>query len=150
MKRALAAGGAYFLLIFLLGMALGTIRILLLEPRLGDVRSVLLELPFMLAASWFACGWLIRYLAVPAAASSRLAMGATAFVLLMVAELALGLFAVGETVAGHIAAYRNGAPLIGLLGQVAFAAIPLIRAFASSRREREKFPNASAANDSVN
>jgi hypothetical protein len=128
MKRAFSAGALYFLLIFLLGMVLGTIRILLLEPRLGAVPSVLLELPFMLAASWFVCGWLIRYLAVPAAASSRLAMGATAFVLLMAAELGLSLFAVGGTVAGHFAAYRGGAPLIGLLGQIAFAAFPILGA----------------------
>jgi hypothetical protein len=75
MKRAIAAGGLYFLLVFLLGMALGTVRILLLEPRLGEVGSVLAELPFMLAASWFACGRLIRYLSIPAAVSIRLAMG---------------------------------------------------------------------------
>src|SRR5688572_25414741 len=126
MKRAFAAGALYFLLIFLLGMVLGAIRILLLEPRIGPVPSVLLELPLMLAASWFVCGWLIRYLIVPAAASSRLAMGATAFVLLMAAELGLSLFAVGGTVAGHFAAYRSGAPLIGLLGQIAFALFPLL------------------------
>lgn len=129
MKRALAAGAAYFLLIFLLGMALGTIRILLVEPRLGAVTSVLLELPFMLAASWFVCGRLIRYLAVPATAACRLTMGAAAFTLLMAAELELSLFAVGGSVAGHFAAYRGGAPLIGLLGQIAFAAFPLVRAF---------------------
>lgn len=136
MKRALAAGGLYFLLIFLLGMVLGTLRILLLEPRLGAIPSVLLELPFMLAASWHVCGWLIRYVAVPAAASSRLAMGATAFMLLMAAELGLSLFAVGGTVAGHFAAYRGGAPLIGLLGQIAFALFPLLRAVPGRRRQQ--------------
>ena len=127
MKRALAAGALYFLLIFLLGMALGTIRILLLEPRLGAVPSVLVELPFMLAASWFVCGWLIRYLAVPSEVMSRLTMGAVAFALLMAAELALSLFAVGGSVAKHFAAYRGGAPLIGLLGQIAFAVFPILR-----------------------
>lgn len=136
MKRAIAAGGLYFLLIFLLGMALGTIRILLLEPRFGTAPSVLLELPFILAASWIVCGWLVGYLAVPAAASSRLAMGATAFVLLMAAELGLSLFAVGGTVAGHFAAYRGGAPLIGLLGQIAFALFPLLRAVRGMRRKQ--------------
>lgn len=137
MKRALAAGAAYFLLIFLLGMALGTIRILLLEPRLGAVPSVLLELPFMLAASWFVCGWLIRDLSVPGTATSRLAMGAMAFVLLMAADLALSRFAVGGTVSGHFAGYRGGAPLIGLLGQIAFALFPLVQAVAGMSDEPE-------------
>ena len=127
MKRAIAAGALYFLLIFLLGMALGTVRVLLIEPRLGAVASVLVELPFMLAASWFVCGWLIRYLSVPAAVSSRAAMGGLAFLLLMGAELGLSLFAVGGTVREHFANYGQTAPLIGLLGQLAFAAFPLFR-----------------------
>lgn len=127
MKRAIAAGGLYFLLIFLLGMALGTIRILLLEPRLGALTSVLIELPFMLAASWYVCGRLIRHLSVPASLPSRAAMGGLAFLLLMAAELGLSLFAVGGTVGDHFASYTQAAPLIGLFGQLAFAAFPPLR-----------------------
>ena len=127
MRRALAAGAVYFLLIFLLGTALGTIRILLLEPRLGAFGAVLLELPFMLAASWFVCGRLIRHLSVPAALPSRAAMGGLAFLFLMASELGLSLFAVGGTVKGHFAAYAQPAPLMGLAGQIAFAAFPLFR-----------------------
>jgi hypothetical protein len=126
MKRALAAGALYFLLIFLLGMALGTVRVLLIEPRLGAVASVLVELPFMLAASWFVCGRLIRYLSVPAALPSRAAMGGLAFLLLTGAELGLSLFAVGGSVREHFANYGHIAPLIGLFGQLAFAVFPLL------------------------
>lgn len=143
MKRALAGGALYCLLILLLGMALGTIRVLLIEPRLGAVASVLVELPFMLAASWFVCGWLIRYLSVSAAVSSRAAMGGVAFLLLMGAELGLGLFAVGGTLAEHFANYGQAAPLIGLLGQLAFAAFPLLvgRASPTSLREAKRRSN---------
>lgn len=133
MKRALAAGAVYFLLIFLLGMALGTVRVLLIEPRIGTLASVLVELPFMLAASWFVCGRLIRYLSVPAALSSRAAMGGLAFLLLMGAELGLSLFAVDGTIREHFANYGQAAPLIGLLGQIAFASFPLFRDRGSSR-----------------
>lgn len=127
MKRAIAAGVLYFLLIFLLGMALGTVRILLIEPRVGEVASVVLELPLMLAASWFVCGWLIRFLSVPAAVPSRAAMGTVAFALLMAAELALSLYAVNGNARDHFRNYGQAAPLIGLLGQLAFAAFPLLR-----------------------
>lgn len=127
MKRAIAAGALYFLLIFLLGMALGTVRVLVIEPRVGAFASVLIELPFMLAASWYVCGRLIRYLSVPAALASRAAMGALAFLLLMGAELGLSLFAVGGTVRDHFANYGQTVPLIGLFGQLAFAAFPLVR-----------------------
>ena len=127
MKRALAAAALYFLLIFLLGMALGTIRVLLVEPRVGALGSVLLELPFMLGASWLVCGRLIHYLSVPAQVSARAAMGGVAFLLLMGAELGLSLFAVGGTAREHFANYGQAAPLIGLLGQLVFAAFPLFR-----------------------
>ena len=134
MKRALAAGALYFLLIFLLGMALGTIRVLMIEPRVGAVGAVLLEMPFMLGASWFVCGWLIRYLSVPTAVPARAAMGGFAFLLLMGAELGLSLFAVGGTAREHFANYGRAAPLIGLLGQAAFAAFPLFVQIAPRRR----------------
>lgn len=127
MKRAIAAGALYFLLIFLLGMALGTVRVLAIEPRVGELASVLIELPFMLIASWYVCGRLIRYLSVPAALSSRAAMGGLAFALLMGAELGLSLFAVGGSVRDHFANYGQAAALVGLLGQLAFAVFPLVR-----------------------
>lgn len=136
MRRALAAGALYFLLIFMLGMALGTVRILLIEPRVGAFGSVLAELPFMLAASCFVCFRLIRFLSVPASLSGRLAMGGSAFLLLLAAELALDLLAMGGSVAGHFAAYRGGAPLLGLLGQAAFALFPLIQIPGGAGRAR--------------
>jgi hypothetical protein len=126
------AGLAYFGLVFLLGTILGTLRILLVEPRLGAAGSVLLELPFMLAASWFVCGILVRRFAVPPGPGDRLVMGAVAFLLLMAAELALSLYAVGGTVEGHFAAYRQPAQLLGLMGQLAFASFPLLRSRAGS------------------
>jgi hypothetical protein len=55
-------------------------------------------------------------------------MGAAALLLLMASELGLDLFAMGGTVTGHFASYRGGAPLIGLLGQIAFAAFPILGA----------------------
>ena len=39
---------------------LGTVRVLVLAPRLRATEAVLLELPVMLAASWVVSGWLIR------------------------------------------------------------------------------------------
>src|SRR4051812_22335794 len=101
--RSLSAGTAYFALVFALGFILGTIRALLIAPRLGEAGVVLLELPIMLLASWIACGWVIRRLRVNPAFAARLTMGATAFVLLMLAELGVSVFAFGRTPAEHLA-----------------------------------------------
>jgi len=126
--RAAAAGAAYFLILFLAGFMLGTLRVLVIAPRLGDVLAVLLELPLMLAASWLVCRSLIRRMAVPADSVSRLLMGLTGFVLLMLAEVALSLFGFGRSLGMQLAALNQPAGLIGLAGQIAFGAIPLLQA----------------------
>ncbi|ALL70161.1 hypothetical protein K788_0001490 (plasmid) [Paraburkholderia caribensis MBA4] len=41
----------------MIGFALGTIRVLLLVPCLGETAAVSLEAPFMLAASWNLSRW---------------------------------------------------------------------------------------------
>lgn len=126
MIRGAGAGIAYFGLVFLLGMILGTIRILLLEPWVGEVTAVLIELPVMLAGSWIACGRLIGRFGVPPRPGSRLVMGGLAFLLLVAAELWLSLFAVGGTVAEHFRSYLEADHLLGLLGQLVFASFPLL------------------------
>lgn len=68
---AIKAGVAYFAIVF----ALGFVRTLVLVKHLGETASVLLELPFMLGASWLACGWALDRFAVPRLWRHRLAMG---------------------------------------------------------------------------
>ena len=129
MARSIGAGAAYFALIFALGLVLGTVRTLVLEPRLGAPGAVLLELPVMLAASWFVCGWLVRRLSVPARPLPRLAMGSVAFLILMAAELGLSLYAVGGSVTRHFVGYAEPARALGLAGQIAFASFPSVRLY---------------------
>lgn len=123
--RALAAGVLYFLTVFALGFALGVLRVLCIEPRLGSVGAVLFELPVMLSASWIVCGWLVRWLRLSPAIVDRLIMGGVAFALLMIAELAVSVLAFGRTPAEHLSTYRSLSALLGLAAQLAFAAMPL-------------------------
>lgn len=132
MVAALKAGCAYFLVVFAIGFVLGTIRVLLVIPQLGDTSAVLLELPVMLALSWIACGWLVRRFAVPPEAGARLAMGALAFALLMVGELLVSEFGFGRTPVEHLESYRTAGAQLGLVGQLVFALFPYLQ----SRRGR--------------
>ena len=75
MSKPLAAGTAYFAIAFTLGFALGSLRVLFVEPRLGPLGAVLVEMPIMLMASWVVCRWLIDRLSIRTPAA-RLAMGA--------------------------------------------------------------------------
>ena len=124
---AAAAGAAYFLILFLIGFALGSVRVIIVAPRLGEVHAVLLEAPFMLTASWIVCRFLVRRMAVAAYWTPRLVMGLTGFILLMLAEAALGWFGFGRALQAQLAALAQPAGLIGLAGQIGFGAIPLLQ-----------------------
>ena len=125
--RPLRAGIAYFAIVFAIGFVLGTIRVLLVIPRFGDTNAVLLELPVMLALSWFACRALINRFDVPPKGSARLAMGGVAFALLMLAELAVSVLGFGRTVSEHLATYQATSAQLGLAAQVAFALFPWLQ-----------------------
>lgn len=124
---ALKAGAAYFAVVFALGFALGVLRTLVLARHLGETASVLLELPFMLGASWIACGWALDRFAVPRPWRHRLAMGGVAFALLMSAELGVAMLALDRSPIEHARSYRSWPAGLGLTAQLAFAAFPLLR-----------------------
>jgi hypothetical protein len=125
-RRAAIAGGAYFAAVFLIGFALGTVRVLAVAPQIGETAAVLVEAPVMLAASWAVCGWLVRRFAVPRG-GPRALMGALAFALLMGAELGVSVLLFGRSLEEHLANYRTLPGAIGLAAQLAFALIPLLR-----------------------
>jgi len=106
---------------------LGTVRTLFVAPKLGEQLAVLIELPFMLGASWLACGWAVRRWHVAASPGPRLTMGAVAFALLMVAEVALWLTAFDRSLADYFRNLTTPHGLTGLAGQIIFALMPLFR-----------------------
>ncbi|MFM9939444.1 MAG: hypothetical protein ACKVP7_08105 [Hyphomicrobiaceae bacterium] len=121
--RTVAAGAAYFALVFAIGFVFGTIRVLLMAPRLGE-HAVSIELPIMLMLSWFSCLGLVDRFTVPPNALARLSMGAVAFALLMFGELAVSIFGFGRTLSQHAANYFRPLPALGLAAQVLFAIFP--------------------------
>lgn len=125
--RACLAGLTYFALVFAAGFVLGTVRVLVLLPALGETAAVLLELPLILAVSWYACRGIIARLALSDGLPARLTMGGIAFGLLMIAEAALGMLGFGRTLAEHLAHYLSPAGMVGLLGQLVFAAFPILQ-----------------------
>jgi hypothetical protein len=126
MTLIIKAALAYFVIVFGLGFALGTVRVLLIVPRIGETAAVLLELPVMLAASWVAAGWCVRRFALPARVPARLAMGLLAFALVMVAELALATLLFGQSAGQHFDAYCHFTGAMGLAAQLGYALFPAL------------------------
>src|SRR5215831_5373235 len=87
--RATKAGALYAIIVFVIGFILGTIRVLLVVPRLGETTAVVIEAPIMLAASWFVCRWCVDRLDVRRTVPARSMIGLVAFLVLMSAEFGL-------------------------------------------------------------
>lgn len=132
--RPAGAGLAYAILTFGVGFALGSIRTLLLAPRVGLTLAVLIELPVILGASWWISRLCVTRFQVSRAVAARLLMGVVAFLVLMLAEVALSVAIFGRPVAGYLASFTTLAGAIGLAGQVAFAGFPLVQAGLGSSR----------------
>ena len=125
MPKFMSAAFVYFALVFAIGFVLGTIRVLITAPAVGEVWATVVELPVMLAASWFVCAWTIRRHQVPPRVGARIGMGLLALLLLLTAETALGVAGFGRTLEMQFSEYLQPGPLLGLLAQMAFAAFPV-------------------------
>lgn len=114
----------YFAIVFAIGFVLGAIRTLAVAPRIGATAAVLIELPFILGASWLVATRIARRThPTPAAA---LGMGALAFLLLMAAEALLAVTLANQSLAEWSAALFRTPGWIGLTGQLAFSLFPLL------------------------
>ncbi|GAA4009287.1 hypothetical protein [Sphingomonas humi] len=134
--RVLRAAAAYAAAAFAFGFLLGTIRALLVVPRLGDVRAAMLEVWIMLAASWRICGWCMERLGVSPKRKVRVAVGALAFLFLIAFEAILGVLLLGRSASEQLQSFTAPAGLIGLGAQLLFAAMPTLHAARDERRKR--------------
>ncbi len=114
------------MIVFGIGFLLGTIRIFLLLPWIGETAAVALELPVMLLASWMVAGTIVRRQKIPAELGVRAGMGLVAFGCLQAMEVLLSVLVFGNTLADHVTHFTTLAGALGLGGQVMFAAMPLL------------------------
>lgn len=126
MKRALLGASVYFLALFSLGFALGTIRVVVIAPRFGVLAGTIAEVPIMLIAALWTCRWMIRRWRVPSANSTRVAMAIWFLLLLFMFETLLGAALFGRTMSEQWAALVTSAGLIGLAAQVVAALLPTV------------------------
>lgn len=114
----------YFAIVFGVGFLLGPIRVLLLEPRLGPVASVLIEAPVLIAAIVLAARWAPRAAGVPARTPHLLLTGIGALVLQQAADFAVGLFLRGMGTAQLLAQFATTEGRIYLILLGLFATMP--------------------------
>ena len=81
----------------------------------------------MLVVSWFSCRWCVDKINVRRTVPARAIGGVVALVVLMIAEMALGLLGLRRSLAEQVAAYVTGAGVIGLAAQAVFPLLPMLQ-----------------------
>lgn len=132
----------YFALVFGAGFALGVLRTLFLEPRVGAQTAELLELPLMVVVSSWAAWFCLRRLGAGLARGQAAAAGLAAVVLLLAFEFVVVLLLRGETIGAWLAARATPAGVGYGLAVALYGALPWLlhprvvagRSLSSTRR----------------
>jgi hypothetical protein len=124
--RIVKAGVIYSLLVFGAGFILGTIRTLLVIPRLDTRTAELIEIPIMIVVIIIAARWIVRRFAVPPTPSYRLGMGLIALGLLLIAEFSLVLGLRGISISVYFATIDPVSGTAYYVSLLLFAVMPLL------------------------
>ena len=124
-SAAVIRGLVYFGIVFSIGFVLGTIRVLLLVPVLGERSAELLEAPVMLAATYFTA----RFVTSRFSASRRveyLYSGLVALIILLAVEFSVVLALRGLSIREYLSERDpvTGAVYVAML--IVFAVMPLL------------------------
>ncbi len=118
----------YFALVLGTGFILGTIRVPLIVPRLGERHAELLEMPFMAVAIVLAARHVVRRFDLPASLPVRLQVGVMALALSVIAELLLAMALQGRSLVEFIASRDPVSGSVYLAMLLLFALMPAMLA----------------------
>ncbi|UPT64677.1 MAG: hypothetical protein M0D54_09320 [Hyphomonadaceae bacterium JAD_PAG50586_4] len=134
-RRVLSAAAIYFVIVFAVGLSLGPVRVLWLEPWIGRTLAVLCEAPFLLIAMWFAARWAPGWVKLEPGSARRLGVGVVALAFQQVADLAVGFGLRGMNLSDQIAYFATLPGIIYIAILIIFATMPLMAALQLARRE---------------
>lgn len=133
---------AYFALVFAAGFLLGSVRVPLLVPRMGERLAELAEMPLMLVAIFLAAGHVVRRYGGRIGARDWLVVGVLALALMVIAELLLAGVLAGRDIGEYIAARDPVSGSVYLVMLLVFAAMPWLRRGLGDRRSRGRVDEA--------
>ncbi len=113
------------MVLFALGFVLGTVRVMIVAPRYGELSATWAEIPVMLIAAIVTCRWALQYWQVPRAIGTRWIMVIWFLALLVAFETALGAGLFGRSLNEQFASLITPAGLLGLSAQIIAALLPL-------------------------
>jgi hypothetical protein len=131
--RLLAASGAYFGVVFAMGLLLGPIRVIWLEPWLGATLAVACEMPFLLAAMGWAARNAPKWAGLRRGVLARLGMGLLALIMQQGADLSVGFGLRGMNLQAQLDYFSTPAGWIYAAALVLFVFMPVFALWSSKR-----------------
>lgn len=131
----LKAALSYFVIVFITGCLLGTIRVLYGVPQFGLRAAELIEMPFMLIAMVSAAYLTIQKMSIPSTLWARLEMGLMALMFLLLAEFGAVLQLRGLSFADYLA---NRDPISGTIYYIMLFVFVAVPCFISQKEERPR------------
>lgn len=126
-RRVLTAAVIYFLLVFAAGLLMGPLRVLWLEPVLGEFLAVLCETPLLVIAMWYGAGAASRISRLQSGVGLHLVVGLTALAFQLVADTAVGFGLRGMVLGDQLAYFSTPAGAVYAASLVLFALMPALR-----------------------
>jgi hypothetical protein len=123
--QRLKAPFIYFLLVYFAGFVLGTVREFFVTPHVGLTAALLIEIPIMTLASFFAAQFVLDRSAQAKTSGDRLFIGCTAFILLLIAEEAMTRILRGISIFTLWADFPPLAAIANITGLALFMLMPL-------------------------
>lgn len=124
----MAAAALYFAVVFAVGLTLGPLRVLWLEPLVGPTFAVLCESPLLLLTMVVAGRLVPRAMGVGDNRFALLAVGVLALMFQQIADLSVGFGLRGMTLNEQLAVFQTPAGWIYVVDLYAFALAPLLMA----------------------
>lgn len=133
---------AYFALVFAAGFLLGSVRVPLLVPRMGERLAELAEMPLMLVAIFLAAGHVVRRYGGRIGSRDWPMVGVLALALMVIAELLLAGVLAGRDIGEYIAGRDPVSGSVYLVMLLVFAAMPWLRRGLGDRLSRGRVDEA--------
>lgn len=112
----------YTILVFAIGFGLGVVRNIHIVPKIGKFYAVLLELPFIIGASFLIASFLNSQIFAP----NRIFISIFSLIFLIIIEFLFAHFMFKMSLSKFLNKYKKADGQLGLFGQICFALLPLI------------------------
>ena len=130
MANIFMAAFRYFATVFAIGFALAFVRVLMLEPVVGERSAEMIELPIMcLAVWWIAMRQFSKQRAAIFSNWHRVLIGLFALTLMLIAELGVVVWVRNESLYDYVQSRDPVAGSLYLLSLALFAALPWMIGF---------------------